>query len=180
MPTPPHPPVSPRFSAPRREGSRDRSGSDASQERTWRRASEAAPGPTSPSAAGDAPRERPRLVLAPRSSQTAEGDSAKPSAVFGAARPREEVLKERGIDPVKEQLKAEHKAVARWVGARAQVGGGVLPLSQHGAADAGSNVVIDTQDVKPLPTRPAARPPAGSPLLRRLTCLPASPSWSPR
>lgn len=33
---------------------------------------------------------------------------------FGAARPREEVLKEKGIDYVKEELKLEHGEVIRW------------------------------------------------------------------
>lgn len=85
----------------------------------------------------DAPRERPRLNLAPRTApldKPAGGDAAaapaaaagdgaeaaeaakpaEPKAAksnpFGAARPREEVLKEQGRDYRKEELQLEHKA----------------------------------------------------------------------
>jgi hypothetical protein len=56
-----------------------------------------------------------QLNLAPRSAAApAEaGDGASKSSVFGAARPREEVLKEQGRDPLKEELAAEHAAVGR-------------------------------------------------------------------
>jgi hypothetical protein len=88
-----------------------------------------------------APAERPKLKLAPRtkplpeqqqqqqtngaasSPRTSEADSTgsgtqqeqKPrkSNPFGAARPREEVLKEKGIDYQKEELKMEHGEVLR-------------------------------------------------------------------
>ncbi|KAL4457949.1 hypothetical protein ABPG75_012814 [Micractinium tetrahymenae] len=95
-----------------REGSREGRpppGRDLSQERTWRRAD--AP----PAAADEAPRERRKLTLAPRSAVAAPAAAAGASkaSVFGAARPREEVLKEQGRDAVKEDLKYEHEAVDR-------------------------------------------------------------------
>ena len=57
---------------------------------------------------GGAPRDRPRLNLAPRSKPVEGGPpapaaGASRSSVFGAARPREEVLREQGRDPVKEE-----------------------------------------------------------------------------
>lgn len=93
--------------------------------------------------------ERPRLKLAPRtkpletplpaangvgpgspaaavSSPTGSGEQqapAKPrSNPFGAAKPREEVLKEKGIDYRKQEMKLDHGEVIRW--ARDSVGGG--------------------------------------------------------
>lgn len=94
----------------RREGSRDGRpplGRDASSERAWRREG----GPEEPA------RERPRLNLAPRSAAPAAGAGAAAGAskasVFGAARPREEVLREQGRDAVKEDLRLEHEAVDR-------------------------------------------------------------------
>jgi hypothetical protein len=89
------------------------------------------------------PAERPKLKLAPRTKplpeqqqpqQQANGAAASPkgsdagssgsgpqqqqekprkSNPFGAARPREEVLKEKGIDYQKEELKLEHGEVLR-------------------------------------------------------------------
>lgn len=88
--------------------------------------------------------ERPRLKLAPRtkpieqaaaagdaavaegmsphsdagsssSSQRQQQQPARKSNPFGAARPREEVLKEKGIDYQKEELKLEHGEVIRCV-----------------------------------------------------------------
>ncbi|KAI7843795.1 hypothetical protein COHA_002693 [Chlorella ohadii] len=93
------------------EGSRDGRpplGRDASSERAWRREGGA---PEEPA------RERPRLNLAPRSAAPAAGAGAAAGAskasVFGAARPREEVLREQGRDAVKEDLRLEHEAVDR-------------------------------------------------------------------
>lgn len=105
---------------PCREGSREGRpplpGRELSQERTWRRAD------AGPASGGDdaAPRERPRLNLAPRSAAPAGGAApgahgASKASVFGAARPREEVLREQGRDAVKEDLKYEHEAVDRCV-----------------------------------------------------------------
>lgn len=107
------PPPSPtwRLSLARRDGSRDARpppGRDISQERTWRRAD-------APAGGDDAPRERPRLNLAPRSAAApAAAAGASKASVFGAARPREEVLREQGRDAVKEDLKFEHEGVDRW------------------------------------------------------------------
>lgn len=100
--------------------------------------------PSEPSSdtAPAAPAERPRLNLAPRtkpveapepaaaapaeaapaaSAPSSENGDSQPaekpkrSNPFGAARPREEVLKEKGIDYVKEELKLEHGEVIRCV-----------------------------------------------------------------
>ncbi|EFN58747.1 hypothetical protein CHLNCDRAFT_140448 [Chlorella variabilis] len=97
-----------------RDGSRDARphSRDLSQERTWRPAG--APG----GGGGDPGRERPRLNLAPRSAAAAAGAAApgggaSNASVFGAARPREEVLREQGRDAVKEDLALEHEAVDR-------------------------------------------------------------------
>ncbi|PSC72851.1 eukaryotic translation initiation factor 4B1-like [Micractinium conductrix] len=96
-----------------RDGSRDGRPPlprDNSQDRVWRREGGGGGGEEG------APRERPRLNLAPRSAAPAgEGASggASKASVFGAARPREEVLKEQGRDAVKEDLKYEHEAADR-------------------------------------------------------------------
>lgn len=100
-----------------------------------------------PSSSGpEGTRERPRLNLAPRTKPVETSAPASPSQAngtgegekdkeqqqqakapksnpFGAARPREEVLKEKGIDYVKEELKLEHGEVIRWVAVVAVVGG---------------------------------------------------------
>ena len=61
----------------------------------------------------EAPRERPKLVLKPRTgsadARPASGDAGRPS-IFGAARPREEVLREQGRDPVEEDERLEAAA----------------------------------------------------------------------
>jgi hypothetical protein len=95
-----------------RDGSRDARphSRDISAEPTWRRAGPAL-SPSSP------PRERPRLNLAPRSAAAPAATTpagASKASVFGAARPREEVLREQGRDAVKEDLALEHEAVDRW------------------------------------------------------------------
>ncbi|GAB4820599.1 hypothetical protein N2152v2_007645 [Parachlorella kessleri] len=95
---------------PRRDASRD--DRDGSQDRWARRGGEDA----GPPPAAAAPGERPRLSLAPRSApvERAEGGESAPAAPksnpFGAARPREEVLREQGRDYRKEELQLEHKA----------------------------------------------------------------------
>lgn len=84
-----------------RDGSRDQ----------WRK--ERAGGPGAEEDAG-APRERPKLVLKPRTASTdarPAGDSGRPS-IFGAARPREDVLREQGRDPVQEDERLEAAAKA--------------------------------------------------------------------
>eukprot|EP00775_Hariotina_reticulata_P005461 gene5461-5695_t len=116
--------------------------SQADAEDRWsHRAQHAEPSGSAPAAA-EQPAERPRLKLAPRTipleggqqSPAANGVSgasprsdtgsvggqqqqqqqqSKKSNPFGAARPREEVLKEKGIDYQKEQLKLEHGEVLR-------------------------------------------------------------------
>lgn len=95
--------------------------SPADTEDRWSR--RAAPGPAQAEAGG-----RPKLKLAPRTlpvetpKPAAEGapkeaEEEKPRAPkanpFGTARPREEILKEQGKDPVKEMLKLEAKAIIR-------------------------------------------------------------------
>ncbi|KAF5833755.1 hypothetical protein DUNSADRAFT_9822 [Dunaliella salina] len=96
------------------------------EDRWGRRAPPAdANGSTSP-ARSAVPTERPRLKLAPRTAPIEEkpqgpGTAAQPqpkkekSNPFGAAKPREEVLKEKGVeaDPLKEVLKLEQGEVIR-------------------------------------------------------------------
>eukprot|EP00887_Chlorella_sp_A99_P002638 scaffold6.g2638.t1 len=92
---------------PPRHGFGDRWGEprsrDGSQDR-WARGGPP-PGEDSP------PRERPRLNLAPRTATAAAPPApavgANRSSVFGAARPREEVLKEQGRDAIKEEEERE-------------------------------------------------------------------------
>ncbi len=105
-------------SRPSRGFSGDNASAADKEERWGRRA----PEPSTSAAESSAPSERPRLKLAPRSvpadgagagSSDAAGAGSK-SNPFGAARPREEVLKEKGVDPVKEALKLEHGEVIRW------------------------------------------------------------------
>lgn len=113
--------------------------SQADVEDRWshRAGAAAANGPSRDDPAA-APAERPRLKLQPRTkpldnppapgSDAAEGASPhseagssgsghqqqpRKSNPFGAARPREEVLKEKGIDYQKEELKLEHGEVIR-------------------------------------------------------------------
>lgn len=76
------------------------SGAQADEEDRWARRGPPEPTPTSSSAA---PAERPRLNLMPRSVSVEAGvtqeEPKKPSSnPFGGARPREEILKEKGID----------------------------------------------------------------------------------
>lgn len=99
-----------------RDGSRDARahsrGRELSQDRQWRRADAAPAGGASRSPA----RGRPRLNLAPRSAAVpapSDAAAAPKSSVFGAARPREEVLREQGRDAVKEDQALEHEAVDR-------------------------------------------------------------------
>lgn len=70
-----------------------------------------------PAPAANGAGQRPRLNLAPRTApvEGAEAADAKPKSnnPFGAARPREEVLREQGKDPVKETLKLEHEETKR-------------------------------------------------------------------
>jgi len=60
-----------------------------------------------PAKQGEAGGEAPNLTVAPP-----EARAPKPNP-FGAARPREEVLKEQGKDPIKEELRLEASAVER-------------------------------------------------------------------
>ena len=92
-----------------RVGDRSR---DVSQEVTWRRDT-----PPPEAEDRDVPKERPKLVLKPRTvpEETIAAkvsDDSKRSSVFGAARPREEVLKEQGRDPVKEDIMLEQHSKA--------------------------------------------------------------------
>ena len=82
----------------------------ADEEDRWARKG---PPPADPTPASSGPTQRPRLNLQPRTKPvetSAEGaadgqaNSQKSSNPFGAARPREEVLKEKGIDVTKEDL----------------------------------------------------------------------------
>lgn len=104
-----------------RRGGRDRFGDgagdsrDASQERTWRRKEELDNGNATEDAEGETVRERPKLALKPRSvplDKDEAGDEGR-SSVFGAARPREQVLKEQGRDAVAEDLKLEQQRRGR-------------------------------------------------------------------
>ncbi|KXZ54883.1 hypothetical protein GPECTOR_4g955 [Gonium pectorale] len=107
------------FSGGPRDAPRETS---ADREERWaRRAAEAPASSSGPAEAGAS--ERPRLKLAPRSVPAGEGpvaasanggeDRKAGANPFGAARPREEVLKEKGVDPIKEALKLEHGEVIR-------------------------------------------------------------------
>ncbi|OVA20823.1 Plant specific eukaryotic initiation factor 4B [Macleaya cordata] len=63
----------------------------------------------------DSPQERPRLVLNPPSSDLAQNEpvkSTRPSP-FGAARPREEILAEKGLDWRKQESEIENKKTSR-------------------------------------------------------------------
>lgn len=68
-----------------------------------------------PAGGDDAPRERPKLVLKPRTEGEGEAPAgeaapaARPS-IFGAARPREDVLKDQGRDAVREDERLEAAA----------------------------------------------------------------------
>ncbi|GIL55113.1 hypothetical protein Vafri_10726 [Volvox africanus] len=108
---PSEPPSNSRGFSGSRDGPRD---STADREERWGRR---APEPSTSTAAPEGPSERPRLKLAPRSvpvGEQAAADERRASAnPFGAARPREEVLKEKGVDPIKEALKLEHGEVIR-------------------------------------------------------------------
>lgn len=112
-----------------RDGSRDGRPPlprDNSQDRVWRREGGGGGGEEG------APRERPRLNLAPRSAAPAgEGASggASKASVFGAARPREEVLKEQvrssvvwvtQQQPCSARLFAPSKVRQWWAAARAR------------------------------------------------------------
>ncbi|EFJ41517.1 hypothetical protein VOLCADRAFT_121634 [Volvox carteri f. nagariensis] len=110
-------PAPPRGFGGSRDGPRE---STADREDRWARRTVE----PSTSAAPEAPAERPRLKLAPRSVPVGEQAPAASSSggaeerkassnPFGAARPREEVLKEKGVDPIKEVLKLEHGEVIR-------------------------------------------------------------------
>jgi len=97
---------------------------EASQDR-WRREA-----PLSSPRDGDdeAPRERPRLNLKPRTTPTEQAPgslngnaaAARPS-IFGAARPREDVLKEQGKDPLVEEERVRERALPGKKGPPAQV-----------------------------------------------------------
>jgi TAG lipase/steryl ester hydrolase/phospholipase A2/LPA acyltransferase len=101
--------------APRgRDASRDgsRGSRDGSREpANWRRAE-----PAGGAAAADGPRGRPKLVLKPRSADAAaaaapaaDAADAPRASVFGAARPREQVLSEQGRDAVSEDAALERR-----------------------------------------------------------------------
>lgn len=81
-------------------------GGDDDDSSTWRRAGVSSEDREEP------PAERPKLKLAPRTapieSVAGVASSEKPS-VFGTARPREEILREQGRDPVSEELQLEKR-----------------------------------------------------------------------
>jgi hypothetical protein len=83
-----------------RDGSRDQ----------WRREA-----PPSAANDDDAPRERPKLMLKPRTASAdarAAAEEASRPSIFGAARPREEILKEQGRDAIQEDKRLEEAAKA--------------------------------------------------------------------
>lgn len=123
--------------------------SAADKEERWGRK---APEPSAAAAESSGPSERPRLKLAPRSvpadgagagSSDAAGAGSK-SNPFGAARPCEEVLKEKGVDPIKEALKLEHGEVIRCavgltLGSRGRIGScGTGTVAAKPCADPGT------------------------------------------
>ena len=57
----------------------------------------------------EAPSERPRLKLAPRSAAAASSGPAK-SSIFGGARTREEILAAKGVDVKKKEAELDAKA----------------------------------------------------------------------
>jgi hypothetical protein len=99
---------------------------DVSRDATWRRDT-----PSPGAAEGEeGPKERPKLVLKPRSTtveanpaaaSAGSGEESKRASVFGAARPREEVLKQQGRDPLREDEILEQQ----------KVGGGGPPPPQR-------------------------------------------------
>jgi hypothetical protein len=127
--TPSDPPV--RSNGGGRFGFADRPGGGGSaqaadEEERWARRGPPEPAPASSSAA---PAERPRLNLKPRSVPVnpsegggSQDEPKKPSSnPFGGARPREEILKEKGIDvkdeppPKSSVLEAVVRCVVGWV-----------------------------------------------------------------
>ncbi len=105
----------------------------ADKEDRWSRRAEAASSSAAPNggASEAVPGERPRLKLQPRTlplpngepSSSAASSSGGAAAVearrsgsnpFGTARPREDVLREKGVDPIKEALRLEHIELNRW------------------------------------------------------------------
>merc|ERR1711892_361979 len=52
-----------------------------------------------PAEGGSSGRTRPKLNLKPRSKPADDNAEARPSSIFGNAKPREEVLKEKGVEP---------------------------------------------------------------------------------
>merc|ERR1711892_622489 len=52
-----------------------------------------------PAEGGSSGRARPKLNLKPRSKPADDNAEARPSSIFGNAKPREEVLKEKGVEP---------------------------------------------------------------------------------
>lgn len=89
------------------------SGGAAGEEDRWSRKPLAEPSAAAAAPSNGAPAERPRLKLQPRTVDAAAGAAGSSAAdagksksnPFGAARPREEVLKEKGVDPTKEGAK---------------------------------------------------------------------------
>ncbi|GAX74199.1 hypothetical protein CEUSTIGMA_g1648.t1 [Chlamydomonas eustigma] len=88
-------------------GFNDRATGLEDQEDRWARRGPMETPQETPAPAASAPGERPRLLLQPRTkpaevvdADKANGDQPKKSNPFGAARPREEVLKEKGVDTV--------------------------------------------------------------------------------
>lgn len=135
---------------------RDRFGAGASgkadEADVWVRkggSSDEAKGGARDAAGGGGRPERPKLNLKPRTAplpdqatdQAALAESTKAAAEgakanpFGAARPREAVLKEKGIDYVKEELKLQHGEVQRKETAEEKVrclGAAALAAPAHG------------------------------------------------
>ena len=58
----------------------------------------------------EAPSERPRLKLAPRSAAAASGGASAKSSIFGGARTREEILAAKGVDVKKKEAELDAKA----------------------------------------------------------------------
>ena len=81
---------------------------------------------------------RPKLNLLPRSSSGAAADAAaaaKAASVFGAARPREEVLKQRGVDPLAVEAAGQRLSEA----ALARHGAGARGSSRSGSVVSGED-----------------------------------------
>eukprot|EP00956_Cyclotella_meneghiniana_P016289 scaffold25630_cov78-Cyclotella_meneghiniana.AAC.15 len=81
--------------------------------------------------------ERPKLNLKPRSQAAPTQTKTSNSSIFGAAKPREEVLQSKGIDPKDVEKKVERKA-------------SIVRLTGEKRAEVSNNTVAQQLDIESL------------------------------